>query len=110
MARAHKVAVDTHMSSEAKAETLSHLFAEQVKKNLPTVFSGMLVMGRLLPSITVTDHRGFTWFKAYTSWNEAGEDYVSLVPGRTVRDLLADDIVGGVIINGKLWVPKGMLT
>ena len=104
-----KVAVDTHTSSAEKEEALSHRFVEQLKNNLPTVFSGMLVMGRLLPSTTVTDHQGFTWFKAYTSWNEAGEDYVSLVPGRTVRDLLADDSVGGVIINGELWVPKAML-
>ncbi len=104
-----KVAVDTRASSSQKAEALSHLFAEQLKNNLPTVFSGMLLMGRLLPSTTVTDNNGFTWFKAYTSWSKAGEDYVSLVPGRTVRDLLADDIVGGVIINEELWVPKAML-
>ncbi len=110
MAKAHKVAVNTRISPEEKAETVSHLFAEQLKKNLPTVFSGMLVMGRLLPSTTVTDHNGSIWFKAYTSWREAGEDYVSLVPGRTVRELLSDDIVGGVIINGELWVPKAMLT
>ena len=105
-----KVAVDTHTSSAEKEEALSRRFVEQLKNNLPTVFSGMLVMGRLLPSTTVTDNNGLTWFKAYSSWSEAGEDFVSLVPGRTVRDLLADDIVGGVIINGKLWVPKAMLT
>ena len=104
-----RVAVDTHIPSSQKTEALTHRLAEQLRNNLPTVFSGMLVMGRLLPSTTVTDNNGFTWFKAYTSWNEAGDDYVSLVPGSKIRNLLADDMVGGVIINGELWVPKESL-